>query len=224
MRMDKYVIIVAGGSGQRMGTEVPKQFLCIKNRPILMHTIEAFYNYDTLIHIIVVLPSFYHEYWTQLCEKFNFKIFHSVVNGGENRFSSVKNGLTMVKNSNSLIAVHDAVRPLISQKVLHKAFIKASEKGNAVVAIPSKDSVRIQAPNQVSKSINRSWIYLIQTPQIFYYQQLKDAYLQAFSEDFTDDASVVEKLGYPIFLVDGEQRNFKITFLEDLKIAEDLME
>jgi 2-C-methyl-D-erythritol 4-phosphate cytidylyltransferase len=215
-----YAIIVAGGSGTRMQAAVPKQFLLLCGKPVIMHTIEAFYLSAIQPEIILVLPSEYHSHWGQLCTEHNFTIPHLLVAGGETRFHSVKNGLDLINNNeDALIAVHDAVRPLISREIIEKSYQYASEHGSAVTAVKSRDSVRLME-NGISKSLIRDDIYLVQTPQTFRSAQIKKAYLQPYNNKFTDDASVVEETGIKINLVEGSHQNIKITFPEDLAIAE----
>jgi 2-C-methyl-D-erythritol 4-phosphate cytidylyltransferase len=215
-----YVIIVAGGSGTRMQSAVPKQFLILKGRPVLMHTIGAFYNSDTCPQIIAVLPADFHAHWQQLCVEHQFTIPHQLVKGGETRFHSVTNGLDAITDSDgALIAVHDAVRPLPGKQIIDEAYQHAAQNGNAITAIKSRDSVR-QLKNGISRSLLRDEIYLVQTPQTFQSSQLIKAYQQPYSEKFTDDASVVEAAGFQINLIEGHFRNIKITFPEDLAIAE----
>lgn len=216
--MKNYAIIVAGGSGSRMNAEIPKQFLLLDGRPILMHTIEAFFNSEISPAIILVLNVDFHAYWEELCRQYNFTIPHTLVKAGSQRFLSVKNGLKVIKG-NGIVAVHDAVRPLISSEIISRSFSEASAYGNAVTAIPSKDSVR-QLSGDISTALNRNEIFLVQTPQTFEVGLLKKAYKQPYRIEFTDDASVVEKLGVPIHLVAGDSRNIKITFPEDLLLAE----
>ncbi len=214
-----YAIIVAGGSGTRMQAAIPKQFLHLHGRPILFYTLEAFYNCQSRPHLLLVLHPDFHEYWHQLCRDFDFKLPHTLVAGGATRFDSVKNGLSFINDPSGLIAVHDAVRPLTPAATIDEAFVIAKEQGNAIVAVKSRDSVR-QVQNNISKALLRDEIYLIQTPQTFTYEQLSRAYEQTYSEAFTDDASVVEKAGYPIHLLEGDYTNIKITFPEDIAIAE----
>jgi 2-C-methyl-D-erythritol 4-phosphate cytidylyltransferase len=222
--MKNYVIIVAGGSGTRMQSAVPKQFLLLKGKPVLMHTIGAFYDSDAKPDIILVLPSNFNSYWEQLCKEHNFTIPHQLVNGGETRFHSVKNGLDAITdNSRAIIAVHDAVRPLTSKEIIDKSYLHAAEHGNAITAVKSRDSVR-QLNNGISTHLLRDDIYLIQTPQTFQSVQIKKAYLQPYSAKFTDDASVIEEAGFPIHLIEGNYQNIKITFAEDIAIAKALME
>ena len=216
--MKYYAIIVGGGSGSRMQSDVPKQFMLLNGKPILMHTIESFYYSDFKPEIILVLNVDFITYWEQLCEKYNFLIPHTLIKGGLQRFHSVKNGIKAIKED-SVIAIHDAVRPLASNELICRSFKEAEQLGNAIVAIKSKDSVRQQKGNS-SLSLNRDEIYLIQTPQTFQFELLNTAYKQEYSNEFTDDASVVERTGITLNLIEGESKNLKITFPEDLSLAE----
>lgn len=215
----KVAIIVAGGSGTRMGTDIPKQFMLLANKPVMMHTLEKFQQANC--ELVVVLNVDYHDQWRSLCEKYSFDIPHLLVKGGRNRFESVKNGLKSV-SSNALIAIHDAVRPLIDLDTIDAAFACAEKNGNAVVVVPSKDSLR-KVDNNTSYAVPRSDYYIVQTPQIFSKEILDKAYKEGYRNEFTDDASVVEKLGIKIHLVEGKQSNIKITYIEDLAIAETLL-
>ncbi len=213
------VIIVAGGSGNRFKSEIPKQFIELNGKPILMHSIIAFYKYQKGIEIILVLPEQQLDFWYSLCEKYNFKIKHRIVHGGKTRFESVKNGLETVKLSQNLIAIHDGVRPLVSQNTIDCCFQQAKIFGNAIPAILPVDSVR-QVSNNANIPIDRSKLRLIQTPQVFKIKILKKAYEQKYTENFTDDASVLEAIGEKINLVEGNRENIKITNRIDLIIAE----
>lgn len=215
----KFAIIVAGGSGSRMQTELPKQFLLIHNKPILMYSIEKFAMDD--IEIILVLNVDYHEYWQKLCTQYSFTIPHVLVQGGRNRFESVKNGLKHV-SAHSIVAVHDAVRPLIKQERIKEAFAYAETHGNAVISVRSKDSIR-RVQEEHSTAVPRDEYYLIQTPQVFQSELLIKAYKEEFRNEFTDDASVVERSGVRINLIEGDYSNLKITFPEDLLFAESLL-
>ena len=217
-----YAIIVAGGKGKRMNNDLPKQFIPLNGLPIMMHSILAFYKNEFKPQIILVIAETDLAYWQSLIEQYEFDIPHQIVFGGEERFHSVKNGLSKINNQNSIVAIHDAVRPLVSQKTISSCFKTALTKGNAIAAVPSKDSVR-SLKNGLSKALNRSEIHLVQTPQTFQYHQLSKAYEQNFSINFTDDASVVEKAGFSAILENGDQFNFKITFPEDLIVAEVLL-
>jgi 2-C-methyl-D-erythritol 4-phosphate cytidylyltransferase len=201
-----------------MQSDVPKQFMLLNGKPILMYTIESFYYSDFKPEIILVLNVDFITYWEQLCEKYNFLIPHTLIKGGLQRFHSVKNGIKAIKED-SVIAIHDAVRPLASNELICRSFKEAEQLGNAIVAIKSKDSVRQQKGNS-SLSLNRDEIYLIQTPQTFQFELLNTAYKQEYSKEFTDDASVVERTGITLNLIEGESKNLKITFPEDLSLAE----
>ena len=221
----KYAIIVSGGTGNRMESPLPKQFIDLKGLPILMHSISAFYKNADSIKIILVLNKAHQNIWEGLCIKYNFTIPYTLVYGGNSRFESVRNGLNFIvkKEANlekCLIAVHDGVRPLISQHLINEAYLFAQNKGSAVPAIKSKDSIRIIAKDGYAKSIDRDSVLLIQTPQVFQATLLSKAYQQAYEESFTDDASVIEKSGYPIHIIEGNIRNIKITYPTDLTIAE----
>jgi 2-C-methyl-D-erythritol 4-phosphate cytidylyltransferase len=217
-----YAIIVAGGSGSRMQAAVPKQFLLLNGKPVLMYTIEAFYNSGSRPAIIIVLPQNYHQYWIKLCNEHNFRIAHSLVNGGDTRFHSVQNGLALITDNNAVIAVHDAVRPLAEARAINQSFTHAKAYGNAIVAVKSRDSIR-QVKNNISNALIRDEIYLVQTPQTFRSSLLIKAYEQEYSPEFTDDASVVERLGININIIEGDHTNIKITFPEDIAIAEMLL-
>lgn len=217
-QLPEYAIIVAGGSGSRMQHEVPKQFIEVAGKPILMHTIERFHEYNPNLRLIVVLPQQQLNTWRDLCRKHSFKIFHMVVAGGASRFSSVKNGLDAVQGE-GLVAVHDGVRPFVKTATIKAAFEAAAVHGSAVVAVPPKDSIRELTP-EGSQAVPRVNYKLVQTPQCFRAGILRRAYEQPEQEHFTDDASVVEQLGEKVVLVEGNYRNIKITTPEDLVLAE----
>ncbi|AMR32118.1 2-C-methyl-D-erythritol 4-phosphate cytidylyltransferase [Mucilaginibacter sp. PAMC 26640] len=214
-----YAVIVAGGSGTRMQSVMPKQFILLNGRPVLMHTMEAFRACTAQPELVLVLHTDYHSFWKQLCEEHNFVIKHKLIAGGQTRFHSVKNAIDYITEKNVLIAVHDAVRPLISPTIIDEAFRCAETQGSAVVAVKSRDSVR-QTFGERSESLNRDNIYLVQTPQTFKSEILRLAYEQTFDPYFTDDASVVERNGAQITIVQGHHSNIKITFPEDIAIAE----
>lgn len=219
--MKFYAIIVAGGSGKRMQTAVAKQFLLLNEKPVMMHTLQAFHLSEVQPEIIVVLSKDDHEYWKELCFKYNFNIPHTLVEGGKERFHSVRNGLMSIKED-GIVAIHDAVRPVVNTSLITSTFKHALEVGNAIPVVKPSDSVReIEATG--SKTLNRDKLVLIQTPQTFDLGQLRIAYQQSFSPIFTDDASVVEAAGFPINLVEGSRNNIKITFPEDLELASFLM-
>jgi 2-C-methyl-D-erythritol 4-phosphate cytidylyltransferase len=214
----KYALIVAGGSGKRMESGIPKQFLPLQEKPVLMHTIEAFHKIQG-IKIIVVLPSSNMEDWKKILLQYSFSINHILVEGGETRFHSVLNGLQKVENE-SIVAIHDGVRPIISSDIIQKSFDIASQKGNAIAAVKLKDSIREMTIIGSSKNVNRNNYFLIQTPQTFQSSIIKDAYQKATHYNFTDDASVAEEIsGVKINLFEGDYRNIKITTPEDLIIA-----
>ncbi|MFB9845040.1 2-C-methyl-D-erythritol 4-phosphate cytidylyltransferase [Mucilaginibacter ginsenosidivorans] len=217
-----YAIIVAGGSGTRMRSSVPKQYLLLNGIPLLMHTINAFNACATKPGIILVLHPESHDYWNQLCKEHNFTVPHQLVSGGETRFHSVRNGINMIEDDDAIVAIHDAVRPLVTCAIIDESYECAEKYGNAIVAVKSRDSVR-QIRDNRSQSLNRDNIYLIQTPQTFQAAQLKNAYKQVYQESFTDDASVVEQTGVNINLIGGSHQNIKITFPEDIAIAEFLL-
>lgn len=217
-----YAIIVAGGSGTRMQATIPKQFLLLNGVPVLMHTIEMFHHAASSPQIILVLHADYHTYWQNLCIEHSFRIPHQLIKGGESRFHSVKNGLEMITDSNAIIAVHDAVRPLTGTQIIDHSYHYAAKNGNAITAVKSRDSVR-QLKGNHSVSLVRDDIYLVQTPQTFRWEQIKKAYEQAYDPKFTDDASVVENSGIQINLAEGSYNNLKITFPEDIAIAETIL-
>ena len=222
--MKNYTIIVAGGKGLRMNTNLPKQFIPVKGKPILMHTIEAFFRYDNSMQIVVVLPESDVAFWKELCATHSFSIQHEIAVGGETRFDSVQNGLKKI-TENGIVAIHDGVRPFVSRETIHRCFQTASETGNAIPAIELVDSIR-KVENERNVAVNRTEYKLIQTPQVFDVTKVKTAYETASTENksmFTDDASVFEFAGNTINLVEGNRENIKITTAFDLIIAEAMM-
>jgi 2-C-methyl-D-erythritol 4-phosphate cytidylyltransferase len=219
---NNYAIIVAGGSGMRMQTALPKQFLLLNGLPVLMYTLHAFHYTEAKPHLILVLHADYHELWVGLCTKYSFTIPHQLVKGGDTRFHSVKSGLDNIEDTNAVIAIHDAVRPLASAAIIDKSFAFAKENGNAITAVKSRDSIR-QMQGSHTVNLLREDIYLVQTPQTFQWSVLKKAYNQDYDLKFTDDASVVESAGFKISLVEGSYENIKITFPEDICIAEAIL-
>lgn len=216
--MEKHVIIVAGGVGKRMHSEIPKQFLNVAGKPILIHTFESFINYSKDIQITLVLPEPYIDFWKSTCKRFDFEVDHQVVVGGNTRFNSVRNGLKGIQDD-SLVAIHDGVRPLVSKDTLKRVFNKALETGNAIPAVKINESLR-KINSEDSFSVNRREYRLIQTPQCFHAELIKKAYQQEYQEEFTDDATVVETMGIKIHLIEGNRENIKITRPADIKIAE----
>ncbi|MEK6479201.1 2-C-methyl-D-erythritol 4-phosphate cytidylyltransferase [Catalinimonas sp. 4WD22] len=219
--MQKFAVIVAGGSGSRMGLSTPKQFIMLHDKPILMHTINTFYQYDQQIHIVLVLPKQEISRWQQLCDEFNFQHTTQVVEGGQNRTASVRNGLEAITAQEGLVAIHDGVRPLVSSKIIEKSYEEAESKGNAIVSVPLKDSIRWRV-GENNKAVDRSEYCLIQTPQTFKLSLIKAAYKRIDNQVMTDDASVLEAGGANINLIEGDYRNIKITTQEDLRVAEAL--
>jgi 2-C-methyl-D-erythritol 4-phosphate cytidylyltransferase len=219
--MEKAVVIVAGGSGSRMKSDLPKQFLKLLEKPILMHTIEKFYSFDPNIKIIVVLPENQVSYWQTLCKENNFKIKHTITNGGETRFHSVSNGLAHIKNE-CLVGIHDGVRPLVSIETLASCFEIAREKHSAIPVTDAIESIR-KVKKGKSISVDRQKYKMVQTPQVFLFSKLKIAYKQPYKDVFTDDASVFESAGFPIYLSQGNRENIKVTTAIDLIIGEALM-
>ena len=219
--MKKYIIIVAGGSGSRMGSVTPKQFLELVGLPILMHTLKKFQRSIVGGEIILVLPEKEQNTWQALCEKHHFDVPHQIVNGGESRFHSVQNALQKV-NKKSIVAIHDGVRPLVSETVISNCMKSAEKIGAAIPTLPIHDSIRKISDN-VSQTTDRKKFVLVQTPQCFQSEVILKAYQQEYQNSFTDDASVVEQLGHNIYLEEGNKENIKITTPEDLKIAEVLI-
>jgi len=221
--MRKYAIIVAGGSGSRMGTAIPKQFLLLSGKPILMHTIEAFKNTSPAIEIILVLPRDAQDQWKKLCEVHQFSEKLIIADGGVSRFHSVKNGLDKIGDHESLVAIHDGVRPLVSSGIIQNAYDCADKNGSAIVSTPVKESMR-QISGKKSYTIDRSKIRSIQTPQTFKTSLIKEAFSKVDrNKNFTDDASVAEKAGFDVQLVEGSYQNIKITTPEDLLFAEAIL-
>jgi 2-C-methyl-D-erythritol 4-phosphate cytidylyltransferase len=215
--MKKSVIIVAGGSGTRMGSEVPKQFILLENLPVLMWTILAFIRYEQSIPVIVVLPESQFNYWKELCVEYNFNHPHLLVKGGETRFQSVKNGLDALGETD-LVAVHDGVRPLVSMDTIDNCFVQAALTGAAIPVMPLDETLR-KGNMEHSCTVDRSAYFTVQTPQVFQAPIIKQAYLQEWNPAFTDDASVVEKQGSRVIMVPGNPENIKITRPGDLLLA-----
>jgi 2-C-methyl-D-erythritol 4-phosphate cytidylyltransferase len=217
--MQEYVIIVAGGSGSRMKSDIPKQFIPVNGLPILMHTFKAFRTYSPLLNIILVLPEDQFSYWEQLCQQYFFNDTYVLIAGGKTRFHSVKNGLESIQEKEGLVAVHDGVRPIISPNIIADSFKKASEFGSAVTGIPLKDSIRVIGTDAKNAAMDRSSFRLIQTPQTFKLTWMKKAFANEYQPSFTDCASVLEFEGYAVHLIEGSYENIKITTPEDLEWA-----
>lgn len=216
--MNKYIIIVAGGKGLRMGGDIPKQFLPVAGKPVLMRTIKAFHAYDESMHIILVLPKSQQAYWKELCSQYGFNLPYELVCGGETRFHSVKNGLTKVVGD-GLVGVHDGVRPFVSSEVIARCYEEALQKKAVIPVVRVVETIR-ELSGEDSVTVPRDCYRLVQTPQVFDAALLRKAYEQPYTDVFTDDASVVEALGESVHLVEGNRENIKITTPFDLKVAE----
>lgn len=219
--MNLYALIVAGGSGNRMNSDIPKQFMLLGNKPVLMHTIERFKQYNQQIKIILVLPESQFKYWHELCEGYQFEVVHEVVAGGEERFYSVKNGLDTIREK-GIVFIHDGVRPLVSIDTINRCYTTTIEKGNAVPVLPVIESLR-KIDNTKNKIVDRRNYVIIQTPQVFHTEEIKMAYNLEYLPTFTDDTSVLENTGVKINLVEGNRENIKITHPIDLTIANILL-
>ena len=220
--MKKYAVIVAGGSGKRMGSTIPKQFLELKGKPILMHTLEHFFLADNEISLLVVLPKAHIPTWTSLCQERQFTIPHIIIEGGKERYFSVKNGLDKIIDTKAIVAIHDGVRPFVSVTTIRNSYHQTETLKATTLAVDLKDSIRL-VEGTSSKSVDRSRYKLIQTPQTFEISLIKKAYEQSFSTTFTDDASVVEAMGHKVHLIDGDYENIKITSPEDLIFGEAIL-
>ena len=217
-----YIIIVAGGKGLRMGSDIPKQFLPIGGKPVLMRTLERFREYSKDIHIILVLPEAQQAYWHELCQEYHFDVEYTLANGGQTRFHSVQNGLAKVPDDAiGVVGVHDGVRPFPSIDVIRNCYTTAREKKAVIPVIPVVETVR-HLEGEQSKTVPRDAYRLVQTPQTFDIQLLKEANRQPYHDGFTDDASVVESYGHSITLVEGNRENIKITTPYDIIVAEAL--
>ena len=215
-----YIIIVAGGKGLRMGGDIPKQFLPIGGKPVLMRTLERFRAYSADLQIILVLPEAQQDYWKQLCKEYDFNVDYMLANGGETRFHSVQHGLALIPDdAQGIVGVHDGVRPFPSIEVIKNCYETAREKKAVIPVVPVVETLRHITEGTKPRNEYR----LVQTPQCFDIQLLKAANRQPYNDGFTDDASVVEAFGFDITLVDGNRENIKITTPYDLKIAEVLI-
>jgi 2-C-methyl-D-erythritol 4-phosphate cytidylyltransferase len=221
--MEKFGIIVAGGNGARMGAPIPKQYLEIGGKPILMHTLEIFFQSDPTICLILVIPESDFTFWDSLCDKFNFQIPHQVVKGGQSRFQSVRNGLDSILSTTGLVAIHDGVRPFVNQSVISRSYEEAVKKGSAIAVINLKDSIRKISGDGKSIFQDRQEFRLVQTPQTFQLDKIKKAFEVPESSQFTDDATVYEQQGWQVNLIDGNLENIKITSPEDMDFAEYLV-
>ncbi len=219
-----YVIIVAGGKGLRMGSDIPKQFLPVAGKPILMRTIERFHEYDAQLNIILVLPEEQQTYWKNLCEEYHFSIDHTIVNGGDTRFQSSKNGLAAIPdNEDGVVGIHDGVRPFVSKDVIEECYDTAREEYAAIPVYAVTDTLRYIDKRGGGKNVLRDDYRIVQTPQTFDISLAKQAFDQGYKEQFTDDASVIESLGCQVAMVEGNRENIKITTPFDIKVAEALL-
>ncbi len=224
--MKKYIIVVAGGKGMRMGGEMPKQFQLLGNKPVVMVTLERLYMMAPEVELVMVLPAEHFELWNELCAKYEFAVPVKLAKGGSTRFHSVQNGLAMIEDSeDAVVGVHDGVRPFVSQKVVEECFREAWIHGAAIPMIDLQDSLRhIVGVNGITEVVPRDRYRLVQTPQVFRLSLLRRAYEQRFIESFTDDASVVESLGENVAGVEGNRENIKLTTPFDLMVAKTLLE
>lgn len=219
--MHRSTIIVAGGSGKRLGGPVPKQFQTVKGRPLLMWTIEAFHRFDPSMQLIVVLPQTHFDIWKALCMGHRFFIEHEVVAGGEQRWHSVKAGLEKVEGD-GLVAVHDGVRPLVSTELIARCFDAADKHAAAIPVVPVVPSIR-ETTAEGSRALDRSKLLAVQTPQCFHTDLLRKAFEQPYDPTFTDEATLVERLGMRVALVEGEENNIKVTAAMDMRLIEALL-
>lgn len=220
--MKRFAVIVAGGSGSRIGGNVPKQFLSLHNKPIIVHTIHRFLAFDANMRVIVALPEFHLETWNTISKKHNLSEDIAVVFGGEKRFDTVRNALEFVPDE-ALVAIHDAVRPAVSMQTIAQSFAAAEQSGSGIPYILPASSIRYEKESGEIVSLNRDKTRIIQTPQTFDAARLKSAYQLPYQEHFTDDATVWENAGNALSFFEGNPENIKITFPFDLKIAEYLL-
>lgn len=220
-----YIIIVAGGKGLRMGGDIPKQFMPVGGKPVLMRTIERFREYSYSLGIILVLPKSQQDYWNELCNKYAFSVDYQIANGGETRFHSVQNGLALIPDdAEGVVGVHDGVRPFVSIETIERCFNAAREAKAVIPVTPVVETLRyIGEGDGEGRNVLRSDYMLVQTPQTFDIQLLKEANKQEYKDSFTDDASVVEGIGQKVTMVEGNRENIKLTTPFDLKIAEVLV-
>jgi 2-C-methyl-D-erythritol 4-phosphate cytidylyltransferase len=219
MKANRYAIVVAAGSGKRMGAPLPKQFLTIAGKPMLIHTLERLHSFDSNMHLVLVLHPDYFSFWKALTEEYRFIVPHTIVAGGQERFHSVKNAIDFIQDESAVVGIHDAARPLVSIDTLVRCFETAEQKGNAVPVIALNDSLRV-VNDTGNSAVDRSLYRLVQTPQCFAMNILRAAFDKPYQPLFTDDASVVESIGHTIHLVEGNRENLKITTAEDLRWAE----
>lgn len=219
--MKKYAIIVAGGTGTRMQAEVPKQFMMLSGKPVILYSVEAFRAYDPLIQIILVMHPDYMDIWNTISFEFKITISVLLVKGGKTRFESVSNGLKLL-NGKGLVAIHDAARPVIYPDFISELFSTAETYGSAIPAVPINDTIRV-IEGDASRQFDRTFLRAIQTPQVFRTLEIQRAYKQPYQDSFTDDGSVMEAAGFNINLAEGLQENIKITHNQDIALAEVLL-
>lgn len=219
MPIKNHIVIVAGGTGSRINNSVPKQFIEINNKPIIVHTIEKFIAFDKNIQIYIAVHRDYYNHMLEISKKHLPGISIHITNGGETRFHSVKAALQLITSHDGIVGIHDAARPMVSSDTIQRCFETARLKGNATPSVPVNESLRKVNGNE-NEAVNRTDYKIIQTPQCFAIQQIKEAFLQDYDTSFTDDASVMEKAGHRIILVEGNVENIKITYPADLVIAE----
>jgi len=212
-------VVVAAGSGKRMGAPLPKQFIPINGEPLLMHTLRRLHGFDAGMNILLVLNADYVSYWKECVSKHTFSIAHTIIEGGEERFHSVKCALQTIDDFSAVVAIHDGVRPFVGKETFQRCFEGAEKSGSAVPVIPVNDSMR-EISESGNRAADRSMFRIVQTPQCFQMKILHEAFQQEYTSVFTDDASVVEAAGYSIQLVEGNRENIKVTTQEDLRWAE----
>ena len=226
-----FSVIVVGGSGVRFGSILPKQFVMLDAKPVLMHTLERFAAYyashaEVEGEIILVLPQPHIATWKELCDKHSFTVEHRIVEGGSARFYSVLNALNAITchDNDAVVAIHDGVRPLVNFTIIETAFRVASYDGSAIPVIPVTDSIRMVNSDGGSLAMKRSELRAVQTPQAFRLEELRQAYAVPYDDSFTDDASVYEHMGHRVTLIDGSPHNIKITNAADIAIATVLLQ
>ncbi len=219
--MKKYAIIVAGGTGTRMQGEVPKQFMLLSGKPVILYSVEAFRAYDPFVQIILVLHPDYLDFWNKLCLEFKIIIPFELAKGGKTRFESVSNGLKLI-HEDGLVAIHDAARPVIQSGFISGLFSATATYGSAIPAVTINDTIRV-IDGDTSHQADRTFLRAIQTPQVFRVSEIQRAYTQPYQHIFTDDASVMEAAGFQVNLAEGLQENIKITHIQDFALAEVLL-
>lgn len=219
----RFAIIVAGGTGTRIQSTMPKQFLPLGGLPMLAHSLRAFYSFDPDIRLLLVLPEQHIATWQALSQEFKLDVLYQVIHGGEERFYSVRNALHTIHDEHGLVAVHDAARPFVSVELIERCYQKAAELSSAIPSLPLKDSIRVQQEGNW-RPADRTHYRSVQTPQVFDLHALKKAYHQPYNPLFTDDATVYELAGYPVHLLEGEDKNWKVTTAQDLEYAQYLFD